>query len=460
MSLLRAVLIVPLLAGSIGASSLASRTTDDVVLAVPGRSNQTPWAATLGETVAVAWGASTSDGATDVFVAVSRDGAMSFGEPVRVNAIGGEARLGGELPPRVALIDREGRDPEIVVAYGSKIGATAIKLARSTDGGRTFREGLMLQAPGAAGDRGWHALAIGASGDAHVLWLDHRGLAAQKAQSHEHHEKAAIDGVAMAQHSGLYYRKVGDPEGSPLHRDRGVGDPSGLTSRGDPLGLTSRGDPLGSPEESPERQLFTGVCYCCKVAMATMPGGGIAAAWRHVYEGNIRDIAFSISRDDGGTFSPPARVSADGWQLAGCPDDGPAMAVDSDGTVHVVWPTVVGGDTPEGAIFYASSRDGRTFTARQRVPTLGSPRPMHPQIAVGADGRITVAWDEVVNGVRQGALRELAFDADGRAIFGEVTRLSGPESTSSYPVLMPTSRGMLTAFVSGKAGESVVRVVR
>lgn len=425
MSLLRAVMIVPLLAGSIGASSLASRTADDVVLAVPGRSNQTPWAATLGETVAVAWGASTSDGATDVFLSVSRDGGMSFGEPARVNAIGGEARLGGELPPRVALIDRAGRDPDIVVAYGSKTDATAIKLARSTDGGRTFTEGLALQAPGAAGDRGWHALAIGTSGDAHVLWLDHRGLAAQKAQSHEHHEKAAIDGVAMAQHSGLYYRRVGD----------GVGNPEGL----------------------PERELFTGVCYCCKVAMATMPGGGIAAAWRHVYEGNIRDIAFSISRDEGGTFSPPARVSADGWQLAGCPDDGPAMAVDSDGTVHVVWPTVVGGDTPEGAIFYASSRDGRTFTARQRIPTLGSPRPMHPQIAVAANGRIMVAWDEVVSGVRHAATRPLTFDDAGQPAFGDAIRLAPPQAPSSYPVLVTTPRGVLAVYVSGKPGESVIR---
>jgi hypothetical protein len=431
MRLLRASLVLPLLATLTGSTNFAAGTADPVALGVPGRSNQAHWAASLGQTVAVAWGASTPDGATDVFLGVSRDEGRSFGEPIRVNAIAGEARLGGELPPRVALIDRHGRDPEIVVAYGSKTDATAIKLARSIDGGRTFTEAGALQAPGAAGDRGWHALAVGASGDAHVMWLDHRGLAAQKAQSHEHHEKAAIDGVAMAQHSGLYYRRVGDL-------------PAQL--RG--------GNPLGSPE----RQLFAGVCYCCKVAVAALPGGGIAAAWRHVYEGNIRDIAFSISRDDGETFSPPARVSEDGWQIAGCPDDGPAMAVDADGTLHMVWPTVVGGDNPEGAIFYASSRDGRTFTARQRVPTLGSRRPMHPQIAVAANGRITVAWDEVVNGVRQAAARPLTFDDAGQPAFGSAIRLGAADVTSSYPVLVTTPRGMLAIYVSGKPGESVIRV--
>jgi hypothetical protein len=420
MFLLRAALLLPTLAVLLTGGVLAARTADEVVLAVSGRSNQTPWAAAMGRTVAVAWGAANPAGATDVFAAVSRDAGMTFGEPVRVNTIAGEARLGGELPPRVALVERAGRDPEVVVAYGSKTDGTAIKIARSTDGGRTFADGRALQAAGAAGDRGWHALTVDPSGDAHVLWLDHRGLAAQKAHSHEHHEKAAIDGVAMARHSGLYYAHDGQ-------------SPSG------------------------ERELADGVCYCCKVAMASAPGGVIAAAWRHVYEGNIRDIAFSISRDGGQSFSPQSRVSTDGWQLAGCPDDGPAMAIDAEGTMHVVWPTVIGGDTPEGALFYASSRDGRTFTPRQRVPTLGSPRPMHPQIVVGANGRITVAWDEVMNGIRQAAARPLTFDDRGQPAFGSAIRLGTPGIPSSYPVLVTTPRGVLAIYVSGKPGESIIR---
>jgi len=133
-------------------------------LTVPGRSSQTHWAAALGPFVAVAWGAHVPDGRSDVFVAVSRDGGRQFHAPVRVNDIEGEARLGGELPPRVALVPRSGGDvPEIVIAYGSKTRSTAIKVSRSTDGGRTFRPGRALHAA-AAGDRGWHALTIDAAG--------------------------------------------------------------------------------------------------------------------------------------------------------------------------------------------------------------------------------------------------------------------------------------------------------
>jgi hypothetical protein len=391
------------------------------VLTVPDRSSQTPSAGAIGPFVAVAWGAHVPDGPSDVFVAISRDGGRRFEPPVRVNEIEGEARLGGELPPRIALVPRSGRDvPEIVVAYGSKTTSTAIKIARSADGGRTFTPARALQAPNAAGDRGWHALTIDAAGAAHVLWLDHRGMATAKAETHEHHEAAAMDGAAMAQRSGLYYAK---------------------------------------DEDAPrERELLTGVCYCCKVAMTTGRDGALVAAWRHVYPGNIRDIAFTLSRDGGRTFDPPQRVSADDWQLAGCPDDGPALAVDGEGTIHAVWPTVLGGEKPEGAIFYASSRDGRTFSPRTRIPTLGSPKPMHPQILADRSGRLTVAWDEVIGGVRQAAMRTIEFDKSGQPIFGATTRLGAPDVPSSYPMLVSTPAGVVAVFVEGKVGASSLRV--
>ena len=51
-----------------------------------GRSNSTPWVAAAGSFVAVAWGATTA-GKTDVFLAVSRDGGLTFGAPVQVNTV-------------------------------------------------------------------------------------------------------------------------------------------------------------------------------------------------------------------------------------------------------------------------------------------------------------------------------------------------------------------------------------
>jgi hypothetical protein len=419
---MRRVFIAVLLAAAALVAVLPlEATVSEVRLAVPDRSNQTPSAAALGPFVAVAWGAQPADGKVDVFVALSRDSGRTFDPPVRVNDIAGEARLGGELPPRVALVPGSGGTvPEIVVAYGSKTAGTAIKVSRSTDGGRTFSPAREMQAPGAAGDRGWHAMTVDGAGAAHVMWLDHRGMASDKAQSREHHEAAAMDGAAMAQRSGLYYRP----------------------------------DTAGAQE----REVLNGVCYCCKVAMAASTDGFIVAAWRHVYAGNVRDIAFTISRDGGRTFAGAQRLSEDRWQLAGCPDDGPALAVDGAGGIHAVWPTVIGGEKPEGAIFYAASRDGRSFSPRTRIPTLGSPKPMHPQIVAYGAGKLAVAWDEVIGGVRQASMRAIRFDGAGRPVFGATVRLGTPGAPSSYPVLVSTPEGLLAIFVDGKPGAAVVRV--
>jgi hypothetical protein len=404
---------------AIAGHALVADSSREVTLAVQGRVNSTPWAAASGSFVAVVWGAS-ADGKGDVYLAVSRDAGKTFAAPVQVNTVAGEARLGGEIPPRVALLPKkDSSDPEIAVLWNARGETTAIKTARSRDGGRTFDTSVALQAAGAAGDRGWPALALDQRGVAHAIWLDHRGLASDRTEGHAAHKSAGEhDGVAMAQRSGLYYAAAGDSA-------------------------------MG------ERELFKGVCYCCKTALGVGPDGALFAAWRHVYQGNMRDIAFTTSRDGGRSFSAPVRVSEDRWELNGCPDDGPAMAVDARGTVHLVWPTVIGGSTPEGALFYASSGDGRSFTKRVRIPTLGSPKPSHPQIAIDASGRFVVAWDEAVNGRRTAAARTLNRDSNGRVSFGEIATLAS-DGASTYPVLAATDQGVIAVWTTG--GEaSVVR---
>lgn len=402
----------------------AAPSSNAVSLAVEGRSNTTPSVASDGSFVAVAWGA-TSAGKTDVFVAVSRDGGQTFGPPVQANVVAGEARLGGEFPPRVSLASTRGSaDPEIAVVWTARGDTTQIKTTRSRDGGKTFESPVTLQASGAPGGRGWPALALDKHGTAHAIWLDHRGLAAGHVGggSHAGHQSGGeSDGAARAQKSGLYYTAT---KGSP----------------------------------SSERELAKGVCYCCKTALAVGSDGSVYAAWRHVYPGNLRDMAFTVSRDAGRSFSEPVRVSEDGWVISGCPDDGPAMAVDTHGTVHLVWPTVVGGSNPEGALFYASTKDGRTFTKRTRIPTLGSLKPSHPQIVVDGSGRIAVAWDELIDGQRVAAVRALSVNADRTIGFGSIVPVS-PDGPAMYPVLAASGTDIVAVWTTG--GEpSVVQARR
>ena len=395
---------------------------DSGALAVPGRTNSTPSVAAAGSFVAVAWGAS-SAGKADVFVAVSSDGGRSFGSPVQVNAVAGEARLGGELPPRVAIVSTRGsKTPEIAIVWTSRGEArTDIKLSRSHNGGRTFDAPVALQSPSSAGDRGWPALTLDDRGSAHAIWLDHRGLAATHgsgAGHAAHRAGTAADGVAMAERSSLFYASA-----------------------------------AASP--STERELTKGVCYCCKTALASGPRGQLYAAWRHVYPGNLRDIAFAVSSDHGRTFSAPVRVSEDGWAINACPDDGPAIGVDGRGTVHLIWRTVIAGADPQGALFYASTSDGRTFTPRVRIPTLGSLNPTHPQLVVDRSGRIIVAWDEPVEGRRVAAAREVIVKPGAHVDFAPIVTLSS-DGPATYPALAATAQGLVVVWPSGGDG-SVIR---
>ncbi len=396
-----------------------------VTLAVAGRHNAAPWVASTGRFVAVTWGAGL-DSAWDIYVATSTDEGRTFSAPVRVNAVAGDGRVSGEIPPRVALHRPAGAaEPEVVVAWNAKDRGTEIKIARSRDFGRTFAAPGSLQAPGAAGDRGWHALTLDSQGVAHVVWLDHRGLAEAsahadaKAGAHEHAKGAEADGLAMAMKSRLHYATFGD-------------------------------------RAAPEQLLAPGVCYCCKTALVPTRAG-ILAAWRHVYAGNMRDMAFAILGTPGAATSP-ARLSTDGWAINGCPDDGPALAVDASDRVHAIWPTVIPGDQPMGALFYASkSGTAAAFGPRQRVTTLGAPKPSHPQVAVDGTGHLFVAWDEILGGVRVAAYAEGTAVSDGALRLGAPARIA-PSGPTQYPVMAPLARGVVAAWVSGPQGTAVIRV--
>ena len=178
------------------------------------------------------------------------------------------------------------------------------------------------------------------------------------------------------------------------------------------------------------------------------------AAWRHVYPGNVRDIAFTKSVDGGRNFTPPVRISNDNWVLDGCPENGPAMAVDRNQRIHVVWPTLVPGATasrePTLALFYATSQDGRSFTPRQQIPTEGVPR--HPQIALGDKGELIVAWDEQASGTRRVAVARGNLDANGIARLGR--QPIADNQRAEYPVIATVDDATIVAWTSGTTARS------
>jgi hypothetical protein len=203
------------------------------------------------------------------------------------------------------------------------------------------------------------------------------------------------------------------------------------------------------------KAITNGVCYCCKTSITTAADGSIYSVWRHVFPGDLRDIAFTVSRDGGRSFSTPVRVSEDHWEFDGCPDNGPAIAVDGTRRVHVAWPTPADGKNPTVmALFYAVSRDGRTFTPRVRIPTDGPAG--HVQINTLADGSTLVAWEEMTNGGRTVKLARGTADAAGRITFTAV----GQGVSGKYPAMAVTSAGAVMAYTQQQSGSNVITVAR
>jgi hypothetical protein len=369
-----------------------------LAFAVPGRSNSAPSVAAFGQKVAVVWSASRDSG-SDVYLSASSDGGATFSAPLRVNDVEGDARASGEQPARVVVDNKT-----IHVAWPSKRdGRSVIRYSSSTDGGKSFVQAVSIAGSDSPGLRGWESMALAYDGGVQVVWLDGRN--AGTGESHHQHGKAPGSG----------------------HME---------SPRQDILHASWKGD---GPRT--ERTIATNVCFCCKTAIVTA-GDRVYAAWRHIYPGSLRDIAFARSTDNGQTFGEPIRVSEDGWKIEACPDDGPALAADGHGGVHITWPALVSGDTPRKGIFYSSFKDEQSFTPRVRLDS-GEGDAAHPQIAATFHTTTAVVWDERAGGARRIVLRTVKDDAPAAPQIFEGQGVSYPviASGEGYWIVLWSAEG-------------------
>ena len=170
-----------------------------------------------------------------------------------------------------------------------------------------------------------------------------------------------------------------------------------------------------------ERLIDRRVCDCCQTASAVTAIGPIVA-YRNRTEDEIRDI--SIVRRTAGGWTEPRRVNADGWQIGGCPVNGPAMI--ARGTrVIVAWFTMAEG-VPR--VHLAISEDaGESF---------GEPFTHSPGNALG---RVQLAWTR--NGFAAGWMEE----RDGSARM-RLAQYSSDGSLESDRVLTRVDRGRVSGF--------------
>lgn len=224
-----------------------------------------------------------------------------------------------------------GHDGALVAHWAEQAGdspyAYDVVLARSTDEGASWKRLGSPHDDGTKTEHGFVSLVPDGTG-VRAFWLDGRAMA------EGHQERAMTLRTAMAGEDGISARELLDPR----------------------------------------------VCDCCRTA-ATQTATGPLVVYRDRSESEIRDLAVvTRTRTE---WQAPAAVAGDGWNISGCPVNGPAVAAHGD-RVAAAWYTYA---KMRSRVRVALSDDGgRTFSAPILV---AGPAGRHAPI-----GRVGVALDE------------------------------------------------------------------
>lgn len=196
-----------------------------------------------------------------------------------------------------------------------------------------------------------------------------------------------------------------------------------------------------------EREIDAMICDCCQTDMV-MTNGRALAVYRDRTEDEIRDI--SIVRYDLETsgWSDPVPVHEDGWQISGCPVNGPRIDSEGDLTA-VIWYTEAD-DNP--AVKLAISTDGgESFNEPvivTRENTLG-----RADLRVGNDGQIYTSWLTGMEG--RGYVMARSVSVEGE--LGEPIRvgLTSSSRRSGFPRMSAAEDGLILAWTQT---EPLIRV--
>ncbi len=344
-------------------------------------------------------------------LAWSADGGKSWSEPRQVND-SVERVQEGESGPRIAF----GADNRVYVVW-SITGETGsilrgnVRFAMEDGKGGFTPARTLSEVKGAAR---FPIVEVAPNGNLLVAWVDRR-----------------IDNPKPRQ---LYLMRLG-PDGKALTKNYQVGE---------------------------------GMCDCCRIGMAIGDGGrAVYLVSREVSPEQIRDHALRKSTDGGATFGPPVEISDDGWKVPFCPDSGPTIGRDDRGYLHVTWFTLGRSAKRDGGVYYAVSKDGgRSFAPRRSVQR--SPGwLLHTALAVGKDGTVYFAWDNLDSSGKWSRIFVRALAPDGKG-WGPIQQISRAKRNATRPALAVSEKDLHVAWTESYGeltdgepsfGEEPLRVV-
>lgn len=275
-----------------------------------------------------------------IYVQSSSDKGETFTAPVKVNAIAELVAAQGESRPKIKL-DSKGTIYLTWVQTLDKKRSTYVRFSRSTDGGKHFSEPVTINDNLDIIRHRFDSLAIGKNGELFISWLDAREVEASKKAGQKTH------GLS------LYYAWSND-SGAHFY---------------------------------PNKQILANTCECCRIDTAIAPDNTPVIAWRHIFEGSIRDHAL-IKFKDWNTPGKLQHLGNENWKIDACPHHGPGLAIADDGTFHAVW--FSNSETKQGLFYAHSKNSGQRFSEPVNFGNTGA---SHPHV-LALNKQVAVVWQE------------------------------------------------------------------
>jgi hypothetical protein len=199
-----------------------------------------------------------------------------------------------------------------------------------------------------------------------------------------------------------------------------------------------------------ERILDGRACDCCQTS-AAMTSDGPIIAYRDRSPNEIRDIY--VVRRVGGAWTKPAPVHDDGWKIAACPVNGPAVDA-RGGRVALAWFTAAN-DSPRVKLAF-SSNGGAKFGGPIRIDD-GNPAG-RVDVALMGDGGALVTWIERIGG-DTAVVRVRRVHRNGKSAEPITIAQSSAARASGFPRMAVVGEHVMFAWTA-PGRPSAVRVAR
>jgi hypothetical protein len=259
---------------------------------------------------------------------------------------------------------------------GPGMHANDVNLSISRDGGRTWGKAIVPHRDRTQTARGFVSM-IPAGGGIALVWLDGRKMMGGDRGAAEHGSAEKVSAGAFPRTGDHDHQHTNGGD----HRVAGHGPAASEMEMSLMYTMIGLDGTLGE-----EVLLYGRVCECCTTSAAPTPDG-MAVVYRDRSEKEVRDI--SIVRSKNGQWSEPQPLSQDGWEINGCPMNGPAISSAGQNVV-VAWFTAAGN---QPRVYAALSADGGATFGQQILVADGNPLGRVDIIALPSENAL-VSWVE------------------------------------------------------------------